>query len=178
MPSYRPSDELVSSRLRDMVDAEGVRGVAERYGRTTQTVRRWMRGGTVRNPDEARSIARTSRRLGYSETVIQTRVDGRFSTEGAIIDTRAIQYVRAQRTRLQTRRRVAIEEATTPSSRAAARALPTDVDMDLARDLGRRRARLLESGISGDDRLYDENDMFLDSWDLWRAELEASYGQV
>ena len=96
--------------------------------------------------------------------------------------------------RLETR--VAIEEATTPASRARAESMPNDVDYNLVLDLQRRRQELLRRRVSGDNFLntatgevvyVEEGDddlgdleMFddYDYWARWRADLERSYGRV
>ncbi len=177
MPSNRPSDELVTSRLQDMISREGISGVMDRYGVGRRTVQSWMSGGRIQSNATARSIARTGLRLGYSQPVIQNRERGRFTTRGSIVDSRAIAYERAQTERLTTRRNIAIREATTPSQIASAEAMPIEPDRDFVVDLSRRRQALLASGVTGDESFYDPEYGFWDSWDEWRDALESSYEQ-
>lgn len=172
MPSNRPSDELFQSRIQDMVANEGIRGVMDRYGvRDARTVRSWVRGErTPRSPAIARSVARTSLRLGYSERVIQTTdAQGRFTTQGSITDSRAIAYARRQRERLEDRRNVMIRGAMSESERIMAESQPIEPDMNFVLSLQERRRNLLAYG--------EEYDGF-DNWDAWRDDLVSSYEQM
>ena len=202
MPSNRPSDELFQSRLNDLVGASSASEVASRFGTSTRSVNRWLRGGSApRSSAIARSVSRTALRDGVSVPVIQaTDSEGRFTTTGQITDRRAIGYVSRQRERLVDRRNVAIRAANTPASRAAANALPTSVDMNFVRELQSRRRNLLSRGAAGDmqvprpppstssdDGTYeeanwggwgDETSWGWDSWDDWRDDLVGSYEQV
>lgn len=188
MPQGRPSDELFRSRLNDLVEGSSIREVADRYNTNPRNVRNWLAGRNVpRSAATARSVSRTALRQGFSIPVIQaTDSEGRFTTVGQITDRRALGYVARQNERLVDRRNVAIRAANTPSSRAAADALPMEVDMNFVRELQQRRRNLLARGARGTERVprSDDSDFDLDqpdgfdSWDDWREDLVGSYEQV
>ena len=178
MPQSRPSDELFRSRLNDLVEGTSIREVADRYDTSPRNVRNWLAGRHVpRSAATARSVSRTALRQGYSVPVIQaTDSRGRFTTVGQITDRRALGYVARQRERLVDRRNVAIRGANTPSSRAAADALPMEPDMNFALELQERRRRMLELGLTSEDTYFGPDGW--DSWDDWRDDLVGSYEQV
>ena len=101
---------------------------------------------------------------------------GRFTTVGQITDRRALGYVARQRERLVDRRNVALRAANTPASRAAADALPMEVDRNFVLELQERRRRMLEIGITSEDAYFGPDGW--DSWDDWRDDLVGSYEQV
>jgi len=192
----RPNEETFRIRARALLDEQGASRLARRYGVSESTIRNYASGRTVpRDASIMRNMTRAGRRITGAS--IQVRDDaGRFST--TIADPNMVRYVEVQRDRIRERRRVAIQEATTPASRARAESLPQEVDFDLVLDLQRRRRALLNANVRGDrilntrtgrvveggeivDEIEGDEYDFLDDYDYWarwRSDLERSYGRM
>lgn len=191
----RPNEETFRIRAAALLREQGAARLASRYGVSESTIRNYAAGrSTPRSARTMRNITRAGRRI--TGAAVQVRdAQGRFGV--TIADPNMVAYVRVQRERIQTARRIAIEEATTPASRARAESMPTDVDYDLVLDLQRRRQALLQGRVRGDrilntqtgevlegdeiaeGLLGEEYDFFdFDYWARWRADLERSYGRV
>ena len=190
----RPNSETFRIRAEALLREQGAARLAARYGVSESTIRNYAAGrSTPRSARTMRNITRAGRRI--TGAAVQVRdSQGRFGV--TIADPNMVRYVRVQRERIQTARRIAIEEATTPASIARAESMPVDVDYDLVLDLQRRRQELLRRRVSGDRVLntatgeiedvdfVDEDmgdlEMFYDYdyWARWRADLERSYGRV
>lgn len=186
----RPNEETFRIRARALLDEQGASRLARRYGVSESTIRNYASGRTVpRDARIMRNMTRAGRRITGAS--VQVRDDaGRFST--TIADPNMVRYVEVQRERIRERRRVAIQEATTPSSRARAESLPQEVDFDLVLDLQRRRRALLNANIRGDRILNTQTGEIVeggeiaeyaffedfDYWARWRADLERSYGRM
>ena len=190
----RPNEETFRIRAAALLREQGAARLASRYGVSESTIRNYAAGrSTPRSARTMRNITRAGRRI--TGAAVQVRdAQGRFGV--TIADPNMVAYVRVQRERIQTARRIAIEEATTPASRARAESMPNDVDYNLVLDLQRRRQELLRRRVSGDNFLntatgevvyVEEGDddlgdleMFddYDYWARWRADLERSYGRV
>ena len=192
----RPNEETFRIRARALLDEQGASRLARRYGVSESTIRNYASGRTVpRDARIMRNMTRAGRRITGAS--IQVRDDaGRFST--TIADANMVRYVEVQRDRIRERRRVAIQEATTPASRARAESLPQEVDFDLVLDLQRRRRALLNANVRGDrilntrtgrvveggeivDEIEGDEYDFLDDYDYWarwRSDLERSYGRM
>jgi len=192
----RPNEETFRIRAAALLREQGAARLARRYGVSESTIRNYAAGrSTPRSARTMRNITRAGRRI--TGAAVQVRdSQGRFGV--TIADPNMIAYVNVQRERIQTARRVAIEEATTPSSRARAESMPTDVDYDLVLDLQRRRTELLQRRVGGLQLLdsegnaidtdYTNEDLEMiadaggledfDYWARWRRDLERSYGRV
>ena len=192
----RPNEETFRIRARALLDEQGATRLARRYGVSESTIRNYASGRTVpRDANIMRNMTRAGRRITGASIQVRDEA-GRFST--TIADPNMVRYVEVQRERIRERRRVAIQEATTASSRARAESLPQDVDFNLVLDLQRRRRALLNANIRGDrilntrtgrvveggeiadELLDDETDFFddYDYWARWRMDLERSYGRM
>ena len=192
----RPNEETFRIRAAALLNEQGAARLARRYGVSEGTIRNYAAGrSTPRDASVMRNMTRAGRRI--TGAAVQVRdSQGRFGV--TIADPNMVQYVRIQRERIQTARRVAIEEATTPSSRARAESMPSDVDFDLVLDLQRRRQLLLQRRVRGSqiidaegnvaDTDYTNEDLEMiasaggledfDYWARWRTELEQSYGRI
>ena len=188
----RPNSETFRIRAEALLREQGAARLAARYGVSESTIRNYAAGrSTPRSARTMRNITRAGRRI--TGAAVQVRdSQGRFGV--TIADPNMVRYVRVQRERIQTARRIAIEEATTPASIARAESMPVDVDYDLVLDLQRRRQELLRRNVRGDRILntqtgevqelgegdLGEYDFFedFDYWARWRADLERSYGRV
>jgi len=192
----RPNEETFRIRARALLDEQGASRLARRYGVSESTIRNYASGRTIpRDARIMRNMTRAGRRITGASIQIRDEA-GRFST--TIADPNMVRYVEVQRDRIRERRRVAIQEATTPASRARAESLPQEVDFDLVLDLQRRRRALLNANVRGDrilntrtgrvvegqeiaDEIVGDEYDFLDDYDYWarwRSDLERSYGRM
>lgn len=171
--SSRVSDETFRTRLRALVERDGIEGVQNFYNVSRRTVRRWISGETrPRSPRTASSVSRRGRAI--TGNVVQTRnAQGQFTT---VLRGRGAQAYRVAQERTRETRREAISSALTPSEREMAEAMPDDVDIDAYVDWEQRRQNLLEAeqlGYYGDFYDYYGYD---DSWEDWRADYGAIRG--
>ena len=179
---WNPSDELFSSRVDDLVRARGINYVANLTNRTPQTVRRWMRGGQASNRRLRESVARAGLRTRQGETqtpstqVIQSRVGGRFSTEGQIVMSGLARRYRRERASAESRIQAARESARTPRQREMAESLTVEEQIGTQLDwatLNRQRAALDSMDIN---ILREEfgKDFEMEMWDeynqRWRRD--------
>ena len=192
----RPNEETFRIRARALLNEQGASRLARRYGVSESTIRNYASGRTVpRDARIMRNMTRAGRRITGASIQVRDEA-GRFST--TIADPNMVRYVEVQRERIRDRRRVAIQEATTPASRARAESLPQEVDFDLVLDLQRRRRALLNANVRGDrilntrtgrvveggeivDEIEGDEYDFLDDYDYWarwRMDLERSYGRM
>jgi len=192
----RPNEETFRIRARALLNEQGASRLARRYGVSESTIRNYASGRTIpRDARIMRNMTRAGRRITGASIQIRDEA-GRFST--TIADPNMVRYVEVQRDRIRERRRVAIQEATTPASRARAESLPQEVDFDLVLDLQRRRRALLNANVRGDrilntrtgrvvegqeiaDEIVGDEYDFLDDYDYWarwRSDLERSYGRM
>ena len=192
----RPNEETFRIRARALLEEQGAARLARRYGVSESTIRNYAAGrSTPRDASVMRNMTRAGRRITGAAVQVRDSATGRFGV--TIADPNMVRYVEVQRARIQTARRVAIEEATTPASRARAESMPSDVDFDLVLDLQRRRQALLRGRVRGDRILNTETGEVLegdeiaegllgeeydfydfDYWARWRADLERSYGRI
>ena len=148
------SDETFRTRLRALVDRDGIEGVQDFYGVSRRTVRRWISGDTTpRASNTMRSVSRRGQRI--TGNVIQRRnaSTGQFET---VLRGRGAQAYRAQESRVRTQRQIAIQEALTPADRARAESMPTEPDIDAWADWEQRYDDLQEATQLGYlDDFYD-----------------------
>tara|TARA_R100000908_G_C3701263_1_gene111654 strand:- start:9 stop:596 length:588 start_codon:yes stop_codon:yes gene_type:complete len=193
----RPNDETFRIRARALLEEQGAARLARRYGVSEGTIRNYAAGRTTpRDAAVMRNMTRAGRRITGAAIQIRDTRTGRFGV--TIADPNVVRYVEVQRDRIQNSRRIAIEEATTPSGRARAESMPTEVDFDLVLDLQRRRQDLLRRRVGGLQLLDSEGNAIntdytnedleaiaeaggleeYDYWARWRTDLEASYGRI
>ena len=184
---WNPSNELFTTRVNDLIRTRGIDYVANLTNRTPQTVRRWSRGGQARNVRAREAIARAGLRQlrGESQSpsvqVIQSRVGGRFSTEGQIVSSGIARRFRQRRRQASAQRRAAIESATTDRQRRMAESQTVDeiagsreewADLDAQyRALESRDLDAINEafGTSYQDEPYwYENDWYDDLWEGFR----------
>ncbi len=161
--SWRPSDELFDVRVRALIDRDGLQGVADFYGVSTRTVRRWRSGeSSPRSDRTAVSIARR----GRSETgaVIQERGRGRFSTRRTIYDPSVTRAARTIRERREEQRATDISVARNQRMREMAEARPTDVTYAEMADLERNLDRLTEARQAAEELGFEYQS---DEWYEW-----------
>ena len=184
---WNPSDELFSARVGDLIRTRGVNYVANLTNRTPQTVRRWGRGGQARNISARQSVARAGLRTvrGESQTpsvrVVQSRVGGRFSTEGQIVSSGLSRRYREARTSAEARIEAARESAQTPRQREMADSLTVEEQIGTQADwatLNRQRAALDSMDIQilrqefGEDFTMDMWDEYNQRWMLYDTDKE------
>lgn len=184
---WNPSDELFTTRVNDLIRTRGIDYVANLTNRTPQTVRRWSRGGQARNIRARQSIARAGLRTirGESQSpsvqVIQSRVGGRFSTEGQIVSSGMARRFRQVRRQARAQRRAAIESATTDRQRRMAEAQTVDeiagsreewADLDAQYRALESRDLDAINEVFGTSYEYEpywyENDWYDDLWEVFR----------
>jgi len=176
MPTNRPSQELVQTRVRALISRDGVNSVANFYGVTRRTVIRWQRGET--NPQassDARSIARRGRALTGSVSMGRD-ARGRFGVASTIYRPEGVRAYNIAVERQQRRAEIASQVASTPSMMADAESMNFEVDREAYIDFDRRLANLQEA--SDYDRLDDFYDYYgyEDDWDSWRSTYEQMAG--
>lgn len=171
---WRPSDQVFTTRVRALIERDGVRGVADFYGVSPATARRWRDGGQPRNEATARSVARRGR--AETGTVLQLP-GGRFSAERTVYNPDSVAFVRAVAERRRTTAQAALRNATNPAERAMAEALPTTVSVQEATDFDTRLENLEYATLRG----FDADDFFdyfgyYDDWDDFRSSYEEIGG--
>lgn len=171
--SWNPSDGLFRTRLHYLIGERGIDRVAGDYGVQRRTVRRWARGENSPSADTRRSVSNRGRRI--TGPIDRGRGEGgQFSTAQNITDPRVIRMREVLDERFRERRRVAIQEATTPSQIAQAESMPSYVDRAELISMDERRRRLIESEFY--ENYWDEFGYDEDSWDDWRSAYEAMSG--
>lgn len=171
---WRPSDQVFTTRVRALIERDGVQGVADFYGVSPATARRWRDGGQPRSEATARSVARRGR--AETGTVLQLP-GGRFSAERTVYNPDSVAFVRTVAERRRTTAAAAIRNATNPAERAMAEALPTTVSAREATDFDTRLGNLEYATLRGFD-LDEFIDYFgyMDSWDNFRSNYEQMAG--
>lgn len=190
---WNVSEELFTTRVNDLIRTRGINYVANLTNRTPQTVRRWSRGGQARNISARQSVARAGLRTirGESQSpsvqVIQSRVGGRFSTEGQIVSSGIARRFRQVRRQASAQRRAAIESATTDRQRRMAESQTVDeiagtrqewADLDAQyRALESRDLDAINEAFGTDYEDYPywyEDDWYDDLWEVFRN----AYGET
>lgn len=175
MPPFRPSDELVSVRLRALARRDGVEGLARSYRVSERTVNRWLQGGNP-NANARRSIVRRGREL--TGAVVQDPRGG-FSTSTTLYRPEAIAFQRAESQRRSERATASIATAATPEEMEMAIAMGdnTSVSVQEATAFDRRLQRLQEWTDRGEpDDYWDQYDGYEDDWDSFRSAYEQMAG--
>ena len=169
------SSQTFRTRLRAIVRRDGIEGVQDFYGVSRRTVRRWMAGDTApQSPRTIRSVIR--RGLPITGAVIQGRNPrtGQFETilrgEGA----RAYEIRRAE---MIEERRVAIDNALTPSEREMAESMQEEPDIEQFRSWEQRLANLQEATALGRLDDFEEYYGYDDSWAQWRPDYDVIMGR-
>ena len=169
------SSTTFRTRLRALVDRDGIEGVQNFYGVSRRTVRRWIAGETA--PQSPRTIRSVTRRgLPLTGSVIQRRnpSTGRFET---VLTGRGARAFETRRTEMLEQRRVAIANALTPSEREMAESMQDEPDIEQFRGWEERLDNLQEATQLGRlDNFYDYYD-YDDSWDEWRGDYNAIMGR-
>ncbi len=180
---WNPSDELFSARIDDLVRTRGINYVANLTNRSPQTVRRWSRGGQARSIRIRQSIARAGLRTVRGETqtpsvrVVQSRVGGRFSTEGQIVSSGLSRRYREARTSAEARIEAARESAQTPRQREMADSLTVEEQIGTQADwatLNRQRAALDSMDLQILRQEFGE-DFTMDMWDEYNQRWIRDY---
>ena len=179
------SSPTFRTRLRAIVDRDGIQGVQNFYGVSRRTVRRWIAGETA--PQSPRTIQSVTRRgLPLTGAVIQRRVPagtirdgvnigGQFET---VLQGRGARAYEARRAEMIEERRIAIENAQTPSEREMAESYQTEPDIDQFRNWEERLNNLQEATQLG--RLDNFRDYYGydDTWDDWRNDYDIIMGRI
>lgn len=163
MPSFNPSDQLFTTRVRALAERDGVQGIADFYGVQRRTARRWLAGGQPRSLDTQRSVVRRARPL--TGAVVQG--PGQFSTRNTIYRRDAITFFRRQQQLRRDRQTAAIANASTPEQFAMADAMLTDITIEEARAFESEMLRRRDFLVQGE---FEEYFGYEDSWDNWRSD--------
>ena len=169
------SSPTFRTRIRALAERDGIEGVQNFYGVSRRTVRRWISGETApQNPRTIRSIQRRGQRITGS--VIQGRNPrtGRFET---ILTGNAAQAYRIRRAEMQEERRVAIQEALTPSEREMAESMPIEPDIEQFRNWEERLERLREATLLNRLNRFEEYYRYDDTWEDWREDYAIVMGR-
>ena len=169
------SSPTFRTRLRAIARRDGIEGIQNFYGVSRRTVRRWIAGETA--PQNLRTIRSVIRRgLPITGAVIQGRNPrtGQFETiltgEGA----RAYEIRRAE---MIEERRVAIDNAQTPSDREMAEVMMDEPDIEEFRNWEQRLANLQEATALNRLDDFEEYYGYDDSWGEWRGDYDAIMGR-
>jgi len=177
------SSPTFRTRLRAIVDRDGIEGIQNFYGVSRRTVRRWIAGETA--PQSPRTIRSVTRRgLPLTGAVIQRRVPagtirdgvnigGQFET--VLIGRGARAYERRRGEMLE-ERRVALDNAQTPSDREMAEAMMEEPDIEEYRDWEERLSNLQEASQLGYYEDFYDYYGYYDTWDDWRADYTSMGG--
>ena len=177
------SSPTFRTRLRAIVDRDGIEGVQNFYGVSRRTVRRWIGGETApQNPRTIRSVTR--RGLPLTGAVIQRRVPagtirdgvnigGQFET---VLTGRGARAYEARRAEMLEERRVAIDNSLTSSDLEMAESMQDEPDIEQYRTWEERLDNLQEATQLGySDAFYDYYG-YDDSWESWRGTYEQMAG--
>lgn len=192
---YNPSDDLFTSRVQDLIRTRGSAYVQRLTNRSADTVRRWGRGGQASSFAIRRSVTRAGLRTVGDETrtpsapVVQSRVRGRFSTEGQIITSGIARRFRSETSRAQAQRAASLESARTGRQREMAEDLTVDEIAGTQQEWSNLDAqyqalqsRDLDAINEAFGTEYDyedywwELDWYIDLWEDWRSNYEAQSG--
>ena len=169
------SSPTFRTRLRAIVDRDGIQGVQNFYGVSRRTVRRWIAGETA--PQSPRTIRSVTRRgLPLTGAVIQRRnpSTGRFET---VLTGRGARAFETRRNEMLEERRVAITNALTPSEREMAESMQDEPDIEQFRGWEERLDNLQEATQLGRlDYFYDYYDYY-DNWEDWRNDYDVIMGR-
>ena len=169
------SSPTFRTRIRALAERDGIEGVQNFYGVSRRTVRRWISGDTApQNPRTIRSIQRRGRRITGS--VIQGRnpISGIFET---ILTGNAARAYEVRRTEMREERRVAIDNALTPSEREMAESMPSEPDIEQFRNWEERLERLREATLLNRLNQFEEYYGYDDTWEDWREDYAVVMGR-
>lgn len=150
MPRYTPTRNTFETRLVYLAQERGIDRLAQDYGRSRETVRRWIRGVQSPPVNIQRSVVRRGRRLtGPVERSRDSR--GRFRTR--LRDPRGAAAVRSIEAGRAARYRAMEEAATNERQRRMARQerVETEMTEDEKRDLERRFGDVTRDDVLGRD---------------------------
>ena len=154
----RTSKVIFRDRLEFLVERSSEQDVADFYGVTKRTVRRWRDEETTPSQRVRESVRRRGRRAG-AERAVQLRNRGRFTT-AADTGTRRVRVgIERERRRV---RAAAIDSARMTGNDAAlriARRIPVRLSQEEVEAITQRRLDLQEG-------LSDE------TWDSWRSDYD------
>jgi len=168
MSGWIPSDDLFVNRLAWLVRRDGINNVAAFYGRSRQTVRRWLQPRGQRPSSRIRrSVAR--RGLSITGPTIGVRgAGGRFTSP--VIDRRARAAINTINQRRAANLEVARREARTDRQRRMVEMAAGDLTDAEMRDLDRRLRDLIRRDALGEDTA--------DDWRDFEADYQAMVGSV
>ena len=169
------SSPTFRTRVRALVERDGIEGVQNFYGVSRRTVRRWISGDTApQSPRTIRSIQDRGRRI--TGAVIQGRnpLTGQFET---ILTGRGAQAYRIRRAEMIEERRVAIENALTDSEREMAEARMTEPDIEQFRNWEERLENLREATLLNRLNNFEEYYDYDDNWADWREDYSVVMGR-
>lgn len=174
-------------------DDAAIDRIARQRGVTRRTVLRWRRGETEPSNRTRELTRRQALRRGRAQAVQIRSADGTFQAEGTIATSGSQRAVSAINLNLRRTRQAEIERARRSGNDralAAARARPTRLSQEEARDIMLRRERLVDREGSGERPqeeattfvpgrtyadFYDELGDF-DDWESWRNDYEERSG--
>jgi len=169
--AWRPSSDLIQVRTQALVERDGRQAVADFYGVSTRTVRRWEAGGNPQRASDAVSITRRGRDL--TGAVVQDRSSGRFSTERTVYNPSITRAVRNIGQRRQEQRATEMRVARNQRQREMAESRPTEVTYREATDLDRNLERLRRAEEARREGGWDYESA--DWYDWWLEEYGYEY---
>lgn len=148
MARYTPTQETFTFRLSYLVNERGIDRVAADYGRSRQTVRRWL-GGTQRPAARVqRSVVRRGLRLTGP---VERFRDERGRLRSRQVDPRARAAIRTIEAERGARRTAALETATNERQRRMFESDPVALTENERNDLNRRFSELAREDALGRD---------------------------
>ena len=163
---YTPRQSTFRIRLAALAEERGVDRIASDYGRSRETVRRWLRGTQRPSARVQRSVVRRGRRITGPARRVRDPRTGRISFR--VTSMRGARATEVLRQRRSERRRVAIEEARTPRQVAIAEGMPEGLTEEEEAYLEDELAQLLIDDALG----YDTSER----WEAFRRRYGAIYG--
>lgn len=148
MPEYTPTQDTFTFRLSYLVNERGIDRVAADYGRTRQTVRRWLRGTQRPTARTQRSVVRRGLRLTGP---VERFRDSRGRLRSRQVDPRARAAIRTIENERGSRRAAAIETATNERQRRMFESDPVALTENERNDLNRRFQDLAREDALGRD---------------------------
>ena len=149
MPSYTPTQETFTLRLAYLINERGIDNVANHYGRSRQTVRRWARGVQRPAASTQRSVVRRGRRLTGPSVRTRDPATGRFSFR--VSDPRARAMIRTVELTREEQRIANMETATNDRQRDMFASDPVRLTDEERRDIERRFQQLARDDSLGRD---------------------------